>query len=277
MADQSDVEAALAGVVGGALYPVGIGAACAVPAAICRIYRGWPVSAALDADLAAGLVNVSVVAVAGQGLNTTRWPDLWTVPRVTAPRLFVNVVGGTATFSGDAGAGQLAALVAGGRATVHRTQAGDTPASVAAAPGRQMLASGAASVSGATVTLPGVVVLLARVEADQPVLRQTRRQSQAFRVTAWCPDPMTRDAIGGAIDSALSGIDFVGLADGTSGRLRFLTSSVSDRWEDAALYRRELTYSVDYPTTIAAVLPRMAVGEMQLAVNGIAVGPDIPS
>jgi hypothetical protein len=79
-------------------------------------------------------------------------------------------------------------------------------------------------------------------------------------VTAWCPDPATRDAVGGAVDSAMSGIDFIGLADGTSGRLRYLSTVVSDRWEDATLYRRELIYTVDYPTTIAANLPRMAVG-----------------
>ena len=202
MADQSDVETALVGVVGGALYPTGLSGPCAVPDAICRIYRGWPVSAALDADLAAGLVNVSVIALSGQSVNTTRWPDIWSIQQVTTPSLLVDVTGDAATFSGNAGPGQLAALVAGTRATVYRTQPGDTPANVAAQLCRQLLASGPASVSGATVTLPGVPVLLARVEADQPALRQTRRQLQAFRVTAWCPDPLTRDAIGSAIDSA---------------------------------------------------------------------------
>jgi len=229
MADQSDVETALVGVVGGALYPTGLGGPCAVPDAICRIYRGWPVSAALDADLAAGLVNVSVIALSGQSVNTTRWPDIWSIQQVTTPSLLVDVTGDAATFSGNAGPGQLAALVAGTRATVYRT------------------------------------------------LRQTRRQLQAFRVTAWCPDPLTRDAIGSAIDSAMSGIDFIGLADGTSGRLRYLASNVSDRWEDAALYRRELTYSVDYPTSIAETLTRMAVGETQYVVNGTASGPDLLS
>jgi hypothetical protein len=196
---------------------------------------------------------------------------------VRAPTLLVSVAGNAAAFSGGAAAGQVAALVAGNRAAAYRTQPGDTPAGVAAALCRQMQASGAASVAGATVTLPGVPLLLARVAADQTVLRQTRRQAQAFRVIAWCPDPLTRDAIGGAIDSALSGIDFIGLADGTSGRLRYLASNVSDRWEDAALYRRELTYSVDYPTTIAATLTRMAVGATQYLANGTAIGPDLLS
>jgi hypothetical protein len=187
------------------------------------------------------------------------------------------VSGNAATFSGNAVPGQVAALVAGARSAAYRTQPNDTVTNVAASLAAQMSMTGAATTNGATVTLPGVPLLIARVEADQPTLRQTRRQVQAFRVTAWCPDPLTRDAVGSAIDSAMSGIDFVGLADGTSGRLRYLSSSVSDRWEDAALYRRELTYTVEYPTTIAANLPRMAVGQTQYSGNGALIGPDLLS
>ena len=69
-------------------------------------------------------------------------------------------------------------------------------------------------------------------------------------------------APGGDYHSALAGVDFLGLADGTSGRLRYIATSLSDRWEDATLYRRELTYTVDYSTTIAVDLPRMAVGAL---------------
>lgn len=277
MADQSDVETALAGLVGGALYPTGLAGPCAVTNASIRIYRGWPVSAALDADLVAGIVNVSVIAATGHSLNTTRWPDIWTAPPQPPPALLVSVSGNAATFSGNAVPGQVAALVAGARSAAYRTQPNDTVTNVAASLAAQMSMTGAATTNGATVTLPGVPLLIARVEADQPTLRQTRRQVQAFRVTAWCPDPLTRDAVGSAIDSAMSGIDFVGLADGTSGRLRYLSSSVSDRWEDAALYRRELTYTVEYPTTIAANLPRMAVGQTQYSGNGALIGPDLLS
>jgi hypothetical protein len=141
-----------------------------------------------------------------------------------------------------------------------RMQATDSPQSVAAKLAGLLATVRSATVSNATVTVPGAIRLVARVEADQLSLRLARRQAQAFRVTAWCGDPATRDAVGSAVDSALAGIDFIGLADGTSGRLRYLASDVSDRWEDAALYRRELTYSVDYPTSIAMNLPRMAVG-----------------
>ena len=260
MADQSDVEAALAGVIGGALYPNGLTAACVVTGAVCRIYRGWPVPAALDADLAAGYTNILVTAGTGQSRNTTRWPDAWVPQTTTVPTLTASVSGDTVTFAGTAGMGQVAAVIADQSWASWRMQQSDTPQSVAAELARSLSTVRAASASGAALTVPGAIRLIARVEADQPTLRLARRQQQAFKLTAWCPDPATRDAVGSAVDSALAGIDFVGLVDGTSGRLRYLASTVSDRWEDATLYRRELTYSVDYPTSIAVTLPRMAIG-----------------
>lgn len=260
MADQSDVENALVGVIGGALYPDGLAQPCAVPGAICRIYRGWPVPAALDADLAAGTTNVSIVAVTSKSRNTTRWPDSWIPQAQTAPTLTAVVSGTTVTFGGTGGAGQVAAVIADNSWAAWRLQATDTPQSVAAALATSLASVRSASASGATLTVPGAIRLIGRVEADQPTLRLSRRQLQAFRLTAWCGDPATRDAVGSAVDAALSGIDFIGLADGTSGRLRYITSVVSDRWEDATLYRRELTYTVDYSTSIALDLPRMAVG-----------------
>ena len=39
MADASDVETALVGVIGGALYPAGLSGACAAAGAVCRVYR----------------------------------------------------------------------------------------------------------------------------------------------------------------------------------------------------------------------------------------------
>jgi hypothetical protein len=260
MADQSDVETALVGVVGGALYPSGLFAQCVVPGAVCRIYRGWPVPAALDADLAAGTTNISVVAVGGQSRNTTRWPDAWIPQTQTVPTLTATVNGDAVTFGGTGGAGQVAAVIADTAWAAWRLQATDTPQSVAAALATALANARSASARGAVLTVPGAIRLIGRVEADQPTLRLSRRQLQAFRLTAWCADPMTRDAVGSAVDAALSGIDFIGLADGTSGRLRYIASVVSDRWEDATLYRRELTYSVDYSTSIALDLPRMAVG-----------------
>ena len=272
MADQADVEAALAGIVGGALYPNGLEAGCAAAGRIVRIYRGWPTPAALDDDLGAGRCNVSVAAVAGSQQITTRYPDRWRVASPVAPTLTANVTGELVNFGGTVAPGQVVALLVDSRAAVHRTQAGDTPASVAAALAGELQQLGiGASVSGAAVSVSGARSVVARVVADQVAQRETRRQSQHFAVTCWCPDPTSRDAIGSAMDAALSGIDFVGLADGSSGRLLFVSSVASDLWEDATLYRRVLTYSVEYATTITETQPCLLVLGTQISPEGTTI------
>ena len=131
MADQADVETVLAGLVSGVLYPQGV-TAPSVLGVVCRVYRGWPNSAALDADLAAGVVNVTVFPQAGHERNTTRWPDECALQAWVSPTLTVSVDGVTATFAGAAGLGQVAGLLVDGVAVVHRLVGNDTPASVAA-------------------------------------------------------------------------------------------------------------------------------------------------
>lgn len=64
MADQADVETALVQIASAALYPQGT-TGPSICGTLCRVYRGWPTPAGLDADLAAGAVNVSVYPVDG--------------------------------------------------------------------------------------------------------------------------------------------------------------------------------------------------------------------
>ncbi len=274
MADQSDVESSLATLIEAIIYPQGANAA-SILARTCRIYRGWPNTAALDADLAAGRLNVTIFP-AGEQANTTRWPDEFVVAAPVAPSLAISVAGNTATLEGAAGVGQLAGLLVDNLAVVHRTQAADTPALVAATLAAYLRQAGrVAAVSGASVTVFGAGLLLGRVAADQSAQVQTRRQRQGFRITAWCPDPASRDAAASAIDAALSTQRFLALPDATFGRLRFVSSSVFDQSQDAALYRRDLLYSVEYATTITAMLPSMLFGDATLAANGDAIAQSL--
>jgi hypothetical protein len=270
MADQSDVEQVLAAIVSGVLYPLGCASASAT-GVTCIVHRGWPVAATLDADLLAGRVTVTVAGETNGQRTTTRYPDEWRALRTVPVTLALGVAGAVVTVSGIAGPGQLAGLKVGTLGAVHRTVAGDTPQTVAAALGNALACLHGVSVSGAAITLPPGVAVIARVEADQPSVRETRRQLQAFRVVCWCPDPATRDTVAGLIDQALSTYDFLGLPDGMAGRIRFLGTSSSDRAEDAALYRRDLIYSVDYATTIEAPLPRMIFGDTRVAGDGVLV------
>lgn len=278
MADQSDVEQALATLIVGVVYPDGAEAGSAV-GATCRVYRGWPNAAALDADLAAGRVNVTVFPDTAGGSNSTRWPDEYTDLAAVTPALSVLVEGNAATIFGTADTGQLVGLMVDTQAVVHRTAVGDTPELVAAilAEAIRNPSDGRGrpvQVSGATLSVPGAGFMLGRVVADQPSLHETRRQLQPVRISAWCPTAALRDSLCALLDTALSGKSFIDLPDGSAGRLRYVSTTVFDQSVNARLYRRDLVYSVDYATTIAESLPSMLFGTVTVAADG---GPVVAS
>lgn len=259
MADQADVEAVLAALAAASLYPNGT-ANPSVPGPDCRIYRGWPNPSALDADLAAGRINVTVFPLEFKLRNVTRFPAHWTPLDIHAPTLKASVSGISATLYGTASAGQLAGLLVDGRTYVYRTQANDTPESVAANLASLVRADRIALLTNASVAIPGAAQLEARTVADGGALMEVRRQEQHFRLTAWCPDPATRDATASAIDADFATRPFIDLPDGTQGRLLYAGTAVFDQSQDAALYRRDLIYSVEYATTRSTTQPAMLFG-----------------
>ena len=105
---------------------------------------------------------------------------------------------------------------------------------------------------------------MGRVVTDAQVRQEVRRQEQGFRITCWCPNPATRDAAAGAIDQSLSGQRFISLPDGTSGRLTYAGNTVFDQSQNARLYRRDLTYNVEYATVISRTQPSMLFGNLVL-------------
>jgi len=259
MADQSHVEAALLDAVTAALYPLGTDAPPAI-AAPCRSHRGWPLPAALNADLARDIVTVSVSAVDSSQRITTRYPDQWANTGSAAPALMATIIADQVRFSGTATQGQLAGILADGFAAVHRTGDNDSPAHVAAALAQQLRASRVVSYSDTAVTIPGVRDLRARVVADQPAMRELRRQTQQFRIACFCPTPTLRDAAAATIDTALAAIRFLPLTDGTSAHLTHDNTITLDDAEHAMLYRRDLLLRAEYATTQTANLPALIFG-----------------
>jgi hypothetical protein len=269
MADQSDVETALVWLASAALYPNGA-AAGSIPGPVCRIYRGWPKAAALNADLAAGCLNVTVAPASSAVRNTTRYPDDWATTAIE-PALTVTVDGISVTFGGMASIGQLAGVLVDGRSYVYRTTATDTPASVAANIAALARADGIVNLALTTLTFQGAGDVLSRVATDATGLMEARRQLQAFRIICWCPTPLLRDAAAAAIDTSLATTRFITLLDNTSARLIFSGTTVFDQSQNAMLYRRDLVYSVEYATTVTVLQPSMLFGSLGLnAFNVIA-------
>lgn len=262
MADQADVETVLVALVAAALYPYGTEQP-SVPGPDCRIYRGWPNSAALDADLGAGRINVTVFPLSEPTRITTRHMEQWLGAPPTAS-LAAEVLGNSVTLSGSADPGQLAGVLADQQSYVYRTQSGDTPALVAANLAAQARADWLVTLSGNQITLHGPSRIVARVAADGSVLKEIRRQEQGFRVTCWCPTPTSRDATAATIDQALARLSFLDMPDSSMARITYGGSAVFDQSQDALLYRRDLIYQVEYPTMITDSVSSMLFGDLMV-------------
>lgn len=275
MADQADVETALVAAIAAAIYPNGATAASVLgqSAATCRVYRGWPATASLNADLADGIVNVSVFP-SGPPRNTTRYPAQWTVTAAVAPTLSIVVRHNIVTFTGTPAAGQMAGVAVDGTTFVYLVQPGDTAALIAASLAAQITAAGYfVQNSNAILAVPGAASLLARIEQAQSAFRETRRQMQPFRVSCWCPDPYLRDLTARTIDGAMANTSFLSLADGTSARITLEGGATIDQMENAHLYRRDLIYSADYATILTAAQPAMVFGTGTLATPAGTIAP----
>lgn len=260
MADQSDVETVLVTLVAAALYPKGTAQASA-PGPDCRIYRGWPNSATLDTDLSAGRINVTVFPLSDPTHITTRHMGQW-FGKPPIPTLIADVEGITLALGGSADPGQVAGVLADRKTYVYRTQAGDTPALVAASLAAQARADWLVTLAGNRVILHGATRIVARVAADGSVSKEVRRQHQGFRITCWCPTPASRDITAVAIDQALARLTFLDMPDSSSARITYGGTAVFDQSQDALLYRRDLIYQVEYPTLMTNSAPSMLFGDL---------------
>jgi hypothetical protein len=270
MADLGSVETALVGAISAGLYPNGTSAASIVSAP-CRVYRGWPNAAALDADLLQGIVNVSVFTRAGMTRQTTRYERIWQVVSITPATLTATVWGQTITISGMPGVRQLVGCRTDSGTWVYPAKPTDGPAEAAA--GLGALIPGAA-VNGTAITVPGAH-LVARTGGFGQEALEIRRQVQGFLITIWAPSPDLRDAVSSAVDLALAQIDFLPLSDGSAGRMLYANTAVDDVPSQAALWRRDLVFSIEYPTLLTDNPAQMLFGGEDIRA-GTFVDPSVP-
>jgi hypothetical protein len=271
MADQADVETALAAVIANALYPAGTAGPSAV-GLTCRVYRGMPTAPALDADLAQGVVHVSVLGDVAGVRNVTRYPRCWvSVAPVTAV-LTVAVEGVAATFAGQCAAGQLAGVIVDQATFAYAVQGNDSAATVASNMAALLRAAELiVDYAGTTITVPVARRFVARVVSGAGALQEIKRQAQKFRISLWCPSPVSRDAVAPVIDQALAAMVFLPLADGANGRVLFEEMVAIDAAADAGVYRRDFVYSVEYPTTLSMMTPAMLFGTEDFTANAVLV------
>ena len=262
MADLSDVENGLVQLISAVVYPNGVAQPSVLGTGVgVIIYPGWPNPQTLDADLAAvgnkavnGRLHVSVYPRPEEH-NTTRYMPDWQQLTAPANTITLAAAGQQITVGGALPvpfAAQNLAVFVNGLPYTYSVQAGDSPTSIAAALAALINAtvSGTSS-AGPVISLPANARIGAlRVGGVGTSVKEVRRQERLFQITIWANSEANRTALARPIDAALAGAERFTLADQSSARLIYKSSPVLDTTQKANLYRRDLLYTVEYPTLL---------------------------
>lgn len=252
MADISDAEQVLVSLLTSAAYPSGTASPSIINAPL-RIYRGWPVPANLDRDLAAGVVNLTVFPRNAIETNTTRFQREFQVRDAGARTITATVSGRAITLGGTVTVPQNIGIRVGGLGLAdiftYSVQANDTLTTIATALAGLVAVKYAGTTStGPVITIPFGGALAARIGGTGKVWRELRRQRRGVQITAWCSTPAQRDACAPILDS-LEQYTFITAPDGSAMRLRYNSSFTIELGEKENSYRRDWFYDVEYPTT----------------------------
>ena len=262
MSDILDVQNALVSLIAQALFPNGTGQPSVVDAPIV-VYPGWPDPTTLDTDIGNGKAHVTVFPKPEER-NTTRYPIAQQVVTQANATLTLTVAGQIITVGGTVSTPQNLAVLVGAQAYTYAVQTNDTLTSIATALATMIAVAGTTS-SGNVVTVgPTGEIRAARVGANGTVAAEYRRQEKVILVTVWASTPALRYAIGAALDVALAQIEFITLPDGFGGRLTYKSSNISDALAKTTIYRRDLSYCVEYATTVTTPATQITVQQINL-------------
>jgi hypothetical protein len=266
LADLSDVENALVTLIMATLYPQGINGASAIGAA-AFVSRGWPLATQLDAVVAANQVEITVFSDPGMTRDTSRY---WPFPAQTGsvlPTISATVAGNLVKLGGIITAGNVVGIQAGAPVQAYATAVLSTDTLATLAARLAGLISGA-TVQGAEIVMPATVNLQAAVMVPNTSATEVRRQDQGLRLTVWAPSPALRDTTASLIDQAIAALRdingnltrFLTILPGETGPIRYLRTYVDDKPQKAGVWRRDLLYHVEYPTTAIETDPAMLFG-----------------
>ncbi len=256
MADESDVANAFKAALVQVLYPSGVPGNQLSPLVNAKVsvMSGWPAPADIDAAMAAQKVLISIFPRPEERV-TSRLNQAHLVKQQNATGTTASATGTVVTFGGSPAVGDLikvgvdaaAALALGATAFGYGVNSGDTPASIATA--LAGLIPGASSL-GAALTVPALSVS-ASVTGSWTVVQETGRLEKQFQLVVWAPKFDIRDTVAKALKPALDLRYRMTLADGTTATTRYGRQIQSDALQKPGIYRRDIFYYAEWPTTTA--------------------------
>jgi hypothetical protein len=221
-----------------------------------RVFQGWPEREAIDADMAAGIVDVSIYTLPGSA-NTTRYPEVDIPISILPPTLEWVVAGTTATLGGTVSTPQNVGLLVDRQAYLYAVQLTDTLPSIATALAALVNAVQPASAAGPVVTIPGSHAIIGRAGGVVTTLREVGRQKVTVQVEIWAASDALRDAVGGAIEPGLRQLWRLRLADQSIAMIWFGQMSDGDELAKSDIYRRALSIEAEYASTKISKIPKI--------------------
>lgn len=272
MADLADVSDTFAALIAGMLYPDGTSqpSATGTPYAI---YPGWPDPKCLTREIKQGKAHVTVYPLDVER-NTTRYLEHDAELIRGEKTIIATVAGETITLAGTVAGPQNVVVFANGQTVALAVQNDQTLAQVAAGLANLLVTHEIAEATseGAVITVPGAVNLAVDVGVHGKKARVLRRQDRQFMVSIWAPSHAVRTATAKIIDPGLTRLFWIDLPDLTHGRNIHVRSADSDEAQEVSIYRRDLVWSVDFPTIEVFDGTEVLVGRISQAGSQYPIG-----
>lgn len=252
MADQTDVENGLVGLLTGVIYPNGTGQAPAQGVS-AQIFPGWPTPATLDTAMAAGTACVWVWP-RPEVKEATRYPMVWQAPVITPATLTATVAGNTVTIGGampSPFSPHNIFMLLGGQAFGYAVQVSDTLSTIASALANLVAAAfpGTTS-SGPVITANTGALITARVGTVGSTVEEVGRFEQAFQIVIAANTPAARSALAAAILPVLMQTSWLTMPDGMAARVRTRIPVDVDTVQKTQIFRRDIRVTVEYAVTV---------------------------
>ena len=264
MADLTDVQTGLVALISQILYPNGT-ANPSVSGTSYKIYPGWPQPQTLDADMASGIVHVSVFAPPMSRTIPQMGNNRWQQSTVGAQTITGSVAGDVLTLSGTISTPMAALVTANGTLYSYAVQATDTLTSICTALASQIPN---ATSSNATLTVPNAWQLSVAFSVGSTAIKEVGRQQQLFQVSVWAPTPGARQTAAIAIDPLLRDQIRIALPDNTWCQIRARSMADTDANQKPALFIRHLHYECEYATIVSQATQTVAGQQITTTLTG---------
>lgn len=248
MPDLSQVLTTVTLLVEQAVYPDGTSQP-SVAGVQVTIEEGWPISSQLDKDIAAGNAHVSVFPTNKERV-ITKFERVFQANQQTVATLTATVSGQTVTIGGTVAVSQSVMVIVNqeySQGYGYQVLITDTLDSIASSIAN--LIPGATSL-GPVVTISTAFDIIARIATQYTASEELSRQDREFIITVWAPDPNIRFLLGSAIDVFFKENYRIILSDNYYGQVFYDHVEEVDMLEQQTIYRRNLFYIIQYPTTL---------------------------